>query len=282
MTGARAATQVERGAPRAAARRRPAFTLIELLVVAATIAILLSVLLPSLRAARAQGRSVVCAAHLAQLGHAFHMYAVDFRGRAMPLAYTDFLLVGGGAPIYWWGVNDEAGVDHTRGFIWPYLRSALRSDGVFECPDQPWGSYAPQGAAAAVTSTYGYNGYFLSPPHTPGWSASIGRRPWQNVDTLRRPQLLFVFADTLLDLEEPLPRNTALLDPPYLFASGRWTANGSATTAFRHAGRANALFADGHAEGMPPRGGRLTSPPRAIGSVGPENGPHYVPDWQEW
>jgi hypothetical protein len=31
-----------------------------------------------------------------------------------------------------------------------------------------------------------------------------------------------------------------------------------------------------------PGDGRVTSPQFAIGAVGAENDPHYVPDWREW
>jgi prepilin-type N-terminal cleavage/methylation domain-containing protein/prepilin-type processing-associated H-X9-DG protein len=56
--------------------RRPStgFTLIEVLVVVAIIALLISVLLPSLSAARANGRRSVCASNLHQAGVAMLMY----------------------------------------------------------------------------------------------------------------------------------------------------------------------------------------------------------------
>jgi prepilin-type N-terminal cleavage/methylation domain-containing protein len=53
---------------------RSAFTLIELLVVVAIIAVLISILLPSLAAAREQGRTVVCASQLGGLGRGLHTY----------------------------------------------------------------------------------------------------------------------------------------------------------------------------------------------------------------
>jgi len=257
-------------------------SLVELCVTVGLLAVLVAVLLPSLGGARRQAHRAVCAAHLAQLGHAWHLYAGDHDGKAMPLAYTRSDLIGDGPPIYWWGTNDARGVDHTRGFVWPYLRADLRRGGVYECPSQPWGSYLPQGAARSVTSTYGYNGYFLCPPHTPGWSYMIGHRPWQNVDLVSQPQRLFAFADTLSDLSAAQPFNNALLDPPYLYAGRFWTPNGTPTTAFRHDGRVNVVLADGHVEPFSPDGGWITSPRFGIGSVGAYNDPHYVPDWREW
>jgi type II secretory pathway pseudopilin PulG len=258
-------------------RSGTAFSLVELLVCVAVIALLLAILLPGLDKGRSEARQAVCAANLHQLGHALHMYAADYHGLALPAAYSDQW-----PTVYWWGTNDLTAVDHTKGLTWPYLHSELRVAGVYECPAQPWGSYEPQGAAKAVTSTYGYNGYYLCPPHTPGWSWQIGHRPWRNLDTLDDPQRVFAFADTMIDWGGTL-KNCALLDPPLLFqGDGCWRANGNPTTSFRHHGLTNALHADGHVESRDPAGGMITSPEFRIGSVGRDNDPHYVPDWRQW
>jgi prepilin-type N-terminal cleavage/methylation domain-containing protein/prepilin-type processing-associated H-X9-DG protein len=58
---------------------RPAFTLIELLVVVAIIALLISILLPSLSSAREQARAVVCGQHLRQFGNGLQVYAGENR-----------------------------------------------------------------------------------------------------------------------------------------------------------------------------------------------------------
>ncbi|MCB9850903.1 MAG: prepilin-type N-terminal cleavage/methylation domain-containing protein [Phycisphaerales bacterium] len=57
-----------------ATHRRHAFTLIELLVVISIIALLISILLPSLSRARDQGKGVVCLARLHEFGTAFASY----------------------------------------------------------------------------------------------------------------------------------------------------------------------------------------------------------------
>jgi prepilin-type N-terminal cleavage/methylation domain-containing protein len=57
-----------------------AFTLVELLVVISIIALLLSILMPSLKRAREQANEVVCASQLKQWGVAFECYAAGNRG----------------------------------------------------------------------------------------------------------------------------------------------------------------------------------------------------------
>lgn len=263
--------------------KRNGFTLIELLVVIAIIAILTGLLLPGLRGARDAGRTSACLANLRSLGTGWTLYADANKGRTMPLG--DAML--GSETTYWFGSLvslPSPHVEFERGYIASFLTSPSGVRSVFECPAQVWGTYRPQPtslADAPPTSTYGYNGYYLCPPMTPGWSSSIGGQRWKALSDIERPSELLVFADTLMSGARP--SNNALLDPPMLYQSGGvWEQNPSPTTCFRHCGAADGARADCSVRSERADPAWLVDRVLKIGSIGTANDPRYVPDWKRW
>ena len=60
------------------------FTLVELLVVVSIIALLIAILLPSLKKARQQGKGAVCLSRLRTLGQGMYMYAMEYNDQLVP------------------------------------------------------------------------------------------------------------------------------------------------------------------------------------------------------
>jgi len=109
------------------------FTLIELLVVVAIIALLISILLPSLSKAREQGRSTVCLSNIRQAVTCFRLYANENAG-SIPGTYWQ-----GPSNLDWSGRNNARYLANPNAFKHPMETSVLRKyfenvDRVLECP----------------------------------------------------------------------------------------------------------------------------------------------------
>ena len=74
---------------------RRGFTLVELLVVIGIIALLISILLPTLSRARESAKSLVCLSNLRQIGTGLNLYANDFK-QTLPYGYWNGGTVPGG------------------------------------------------------------------------------------------------------------------------------------------------------------------------------------------
>lgn len=185
------------------------FTLIELLVVVAIMALLISVLIPSLMAARNQARSAVCLARLRTLGQGLHLYANDHRDNLPP----------GRMPRFndeHWRVRIKGGVKYRPTFLAmmahqigmqpfddPQPKRTTRdrfdqpgdrqnySDASFVCPEVPDWTDERNGA-------YGYNYQFLGNARLKDEANPFSFKNWPvQLASVRSPAACVAVADSM-------------------------------------------------------------------------------------
>jgi prepilin-type N-terminal cleavage/methylation domain-containing protein/prepilin-type processing-associated H-X9-DG protein len=138
--------------------RRPAFTLIELLVVVAIIALLITILLPSLALAREQAKQTVCASNQRQMGMAFNFYIQGNVDTFPPYRAGEYT----GAPEtgywrnYWW-------FERIRWYI-TYNKGVPDTFRCWLCPSSKNSNYD------ADYLSYGYNYTHLGDAPIPVWT----------------------------------------------------------------------------------------------------------------
>ncbi len=145
-------------------RRRHGFTLIELLVVIAIIALLLSVLLPSLRKAKQAAQTVICKSNLHQWHLVFKMYTQD---------YNDSFHSGWGGrkqESQWWlraALTYYGDVDEIRCCPTATKPVTLLVNGVEVtgpgAEKQPFAAWGESDFLYGNYGSYGINGWVLNP-----------------------------------------------------------------------------------------------------------------------
>jgi prepilin-type N-terminal cleavage/methylation domain-containing protein/prepilin-type processing-associated H-X9-DG protein len=127
------------------------FTLIELLVVVAIIALLVSILLPSLGKAREQAKKAYCANNLGQFGRAVHVYVGEYKYFPPHAPYPQYvsarllhnLNTGGWDPNIGWLLTygmrmTPPATDNTNGhFLW-FMAEEEDLPEIVICPSARW------------------------------------------------------------------------------------------------------------------------------------------------
>ena len=257
-------------------RRTVGFTLVELLVVIGIIAILVSILLPSLAQARRQANSIKCLASLKENGNAFKMYAIDYKGVWPMAAWRP-----ANAPNAQWSAWTDAinryvkknGDTQARGDIGKNRQNSV----LWGCPEYRLASEYNAGGGSG-SSDFNYTGYGMS--YLPGKYWDTGDSKYQSIWTDNVPSTgtgvagswtkytdwnrvgadRLLVADAVVEfIKTPGTFSRATIEIPPYDAMSPWTAPQFYVDSARHAkpGTAkknifkargvNILYCDGHA-----------------------------------
>lgn len=119
--------------------RYKAFTLIELLVVISIIAVLISLLLPAMRGAKAAVRRIECASNVRQIQLAHLAYTMDNNGLLFPMPINGLCMIYNASPWNTWDAR-------------PMLKEYAGTPNIFYCPD---GYFVPSTLGGAVRDSGG-------------------------------------------------------------------------------------------------------------------------------
>lgn len=198
-----------------------AFTLIELLVVIAIIAVLMAILMPTLRAAKDHARRIHCVSNVKTLALGWFMYQDDNDGELVP-GHTN--------PGQWvLRPSDGDTVEQKKqairdGLLYPYVGKEVD---VYACPADQRDNDPRNYTFRSYSIAGGANGE--------GWSGYTQAKKYTD---LRKPAIRYIF------VEEIDPRG---------FNVGSWQMNPGPKTwvdpvAMWHNSQSTLGYADGHAE----------------------------------
>ena len=216
-----------------------AFTLIELLVVISIIALLLSILMPSLSKVKSQAKRVVCMSQQKQWGVMFSMYTDDNRGSFMPgwdgtFAYGDL-----------WPQALKSYYDDEKICFCPSAKKLSSVSGNMRVhPFTAWGkvgdSYVNMNPDDA--GSYGMNDWVYNPPSSVPLILP-GENRWGNINNMGRGSEIPLFLDSLWEQGAPFAFSKA----PPLESGFEWPDQYDQMQLFsinRHDGYVNCLFVD--------------------------------------
>ena len=229
---------------------RKAFTLIELLVVIAIIALLVSILTPSLQTAKELARDTVCLARQQSLGRGFLQYWEEFEHRNPYFRYP--YSSSEGPRTYWpWFMRDFVGLGEGNDEnMEPNERNAWAAEQEhFNCPSAlgsaTWSQPDHPDTLTHAMSPYGIR---EGEEYTPGIT-SYGLN-WELSCSLQVQSDPNWCYPSIIDLPYPWRTGLVLDAGRTLFRYGGWVHCPGCNNSYdpRHRGHVNMLLVDGHVE----------------------------------
>jgi prepilin-type N-terminal cleavage/methylation domain-containing protein/prepilin-type processing-associated H-X9-DG protein len=223
-------------------RKSNGFTLVELLTVVAVVALLASLLLPSLASARVAAHNTVCRNNLRQLALGVSLYTVDHEHYPKH-SFTPASPSAGGFQIAMFGKPTR-----WSDAIFPHTQAKWEGD-LYKCPAYTGTTWVDFANPASAYGSYGYNSF-----GTAGNGLDLLAGGWLKESAVASPADMVAIGDAQIGVYRHLISNgiaVGLNGTKFAYPEqepGEDSVLVKKVRTARHRGRVNMVFADAHVE----------------------------------